>query len=81
MTARIAAGALVAGLITLSACGTSPSPMDKFRSNWANGSSDARNTICDGVREYGATWSADIGAEHYPGISVTQLASFLNEVC
>ena len=81
MTARIATGALVAGLITLSACGTSPSPMDKFRSDWANSSSDARNTVCVMVREYGATYLANLTVDKVPGVSVTQLASFINGVC
>ena len=74
-------GALVAGLIALTGCASTPTGMDKFRSDWAKGSADTRDVICDGVREYGATWSANIAADSYPKVSVTQIASFLNEVC
>ena len=78
---RTITGALVAGLIALTGCASTPTGMDKFRSDWAKGSADTRDVICDGVREYGATWSANLAADAYPKVPVTQLASFLNEVC
>jgi hypothetical protein len=74
-------GALVAGLIALTGCASTHTSMDKFLSDWYTGDAATRNVICDGVREHGATWSANLAVDAYPKVSVTQLASFLNEVC
>ena len=82
MTARSTiTGALVAGLIALTGCASTPTGMDKFRSDWNKADTDTRDGICDGVREYGATWAANLAADIYPKVPNTQLASFLNEVC